>query len=128
MINTKFELYKVKREIKRSGTQYTFNHPTKNKYGELDKDNTQPIGEISGIYHERSSNMYISITTQDAAQVRSKKEHMILCTWEDVTKLQLEVGDITIINNKCFNVTGVSNIQEWNLVAEINLEVVDNGS
>lgn len=52
---------------------------------------------------------------------------MILCLYKDTASLVLSVGDIVKINAKTFKVTGVTNIQEWNLISDISLEVVDNG-
>ena len=65
--------------------------------------------------------------TGDTTQVRSKKVPMILCMYEDTARLVLQVGDIVKINSKTFKVTGVTDIQEWNLISDISLEVIDNG-
>ena len=123
MINTQFEAYKIKRELKRSGIDYEFKRSGVNDFGE-------PVGEpvavgtIRGLYHEQNSN--VQITTGDTTQVRTKKIPMILCLYEDAASLVLHVGDELKINNKTFKVTGVVNIQEWNIIADISLEVVDN--
>ena len=124
MINTQFEAYKIKRELKRSGIDYEFKRPGVNDFGE-------PVGElivvgtIRGLYHEQNSS--IQITTGDTTQVRTKKIPMILCLYEDTARLALAVGDTVTINAKTFKVTGVVNIQEWNLISDISLEVVDSG-
>ena len=124
MINTRFEAYKIKRELKRSGIDYEFKRHGVNDFGE-------PVGEpvvvgtIRGLYHEQNSS--VKITTGDTTQVRTKKIPMILCLYEDTASLVLNVGDIVKINAKTFNVTGVTDIQEWNLISDISLEVVDNG-
>lgn len=122
MINTQFEAYKIKRELKRSGIDYEFKRFGMNDFGE-------PVGEpiavgtIRGLYHEQNSN--VQITTGDTTQVRTKKIPMILCLYEDAASLVLQVGDELKINNKTLKVTGVVNIQEWNIIADISLEVVD---
>ena len=124
MINTQFEAYKIKRELKRSGIDYEFKRLGVNDFGE-------PVGEpivigtIRGLYHEQNSS--IQITTGDTTQVRTKKIPMILCLYEDTARLALAVGDTVTINAKTFKVTGVVNIQEWNLISDISLEVVDSG-
>lgn len=124
MINTQFEVYKIKRELKRSGIDYEFKRPGVNDFGE-------PVGEpvvvgtIRGLYHEQNSS--IQVKTGDTTQVRTKKIPMILCLYEDTARLALAVGDIVTINAKTFKVTGVVNIQEWNLISDISLEVVDSG-
>lgn len=124
MINTKFEAYKIKRELKRSGIDYEFKRFIKNDFGEP-SDEPDVVGTLKGIYHEQNSN--IQITTGDTTQVRTKKVPMILCLYEDTASLVLQVGDIVIINSRTFKVTGVVNIQEWNLISDISLEVVDDG-
>ena len=126
MVNTTFEAYKIKRELKRSGIDYEFKRPEKNAFGEPIKD-AQPkaVGTLKGLYHEQSSN--VEITTGDTTQVRTKKIPMILCLYEDVASLCLSVGDTIQFNGKTFVLTGVVNVQEWNIIADISLEVVDNG-
>ena len=123
MINTQFEAYKIKRELKRSGIDYEFKRSGVNDFGEPVSEPTV-VGTIRGLYHEQNSN--IQITTGDTTQVRTKKIPMILCLYEDAASLVLQVGDELKINNKTLKVTGVVNIQEWNIIADISLEVVDN--
>ncbi len=124
MINTRFEAYKIKRELKRSGIDYEFKRLVVNDFGE-------PVGEpivigtIRGLYHEQNGS--IQITTGDTTQVRTKKIPMILCLYEDTALLALQAGDTVTINAKTFKVTGVVNIQEWNIISDISLEVVDSG-
>ena len=124
MINTRFEAYKIKRELKRSGIDYEFKRKKKNDFGEPVGD-PEVFGSLKGIYHEQNSN--IQVTTGDTTQVRTKKIPMILCLYEDIARLALVVGDTVTINAKTFKVTGVVNIQEWNLISDISLEVVDSG-
>lgn len=124
MINTRFEAYKIKRELKRSGIDYEFKRKKTNDFGEPTGD-SEVFGSLKGIYHEQNSN--IQVTTGDTTQVRTKKIPMILCLYEDTARLALVVGDTVTINAKTFKVTGVVNIQEWNLISDISLEVVDSG-
>ena len=124
MMNTRFEAYKIKRELKRSGIEYEFKRFKKNGFGEL-TDEFEGIGKLRGLYHEQSGG--VQITTTDNAQIRTKKTSMILCLYEDTILLDLQVGDFTKINNRTFKVTGVINVQEWNIVSDISLEVVDSG-
>lgn len=123
MINTQFEAYKIKRELKRSGTNYEFKRAGLNDFGEPN-NGLVTVGTIKGLYHEQNSN--IQITTGDTTQVRTKKIPMILCLYDDAASLALQVGDQLEINSKTLKVTGVVNVQEWNIVADISLEVVDN--
>ena len=125
MINKNFEVYKVKRELKRSGIEYELKRPELNEFKEP-TGVLVSVGKFLGLYHEQ--NGYVKITTKDAAQTRSKKVPMILCLYEDIASFLIEVGDIVIINKKTFKVTGVINIQEWNLIMDISLEAIDNGN
>lgn len=125
MVNTKFEAYKLKRELKRSGINYEVKRLGKNEFGEP-TDDIDTVGIVKGLYHEQNSN--IQVTTGDTTQVRTKKIPMILCLHDDVTVLELAVGDFIIINEKIFKVTGVVNILEWNIISDISLEVFDDGS
>lgn len=123
MINTQFEAYKIKRELKRSGIDYEFKRSGVNDFSEPVGEPTV-VGTIRGLYHEQNSS--VQVTTGDTTQVRTKKIPMILCLYEDAASLVLQVGDELKINSKTLKVTGVVNIQEWNIIADISLEVVDN--
>lgn len=125
MINTRFEAYKLKRELKRSGIDYEFKRKGMNEFGEP-TDELVPIGVIRGLYHEQNSN--IEITTGDTTRVRTKKIPMILCLFDDATSLALKIDDFLFINKKKFKVTGIVNIQEWSIISDISLEVVDDGT
>ena len=124
MVNTRFEAYKIKRELKRSGTEYEFKRYSENDFKET-SDKPILIGKIVGLYHEQSSG--VSLTSNEATQVRTKKIPMILCLYEDVILLDLKVGDFVELNTRIFKVVGIINIQEWNIVSDISLEVVDSG-
>lgn len=122
MLNTKFEAYKIRRELKKVGIKYKFYRPELNQFKEP-TDNEIFVCELNGLYHEQNSN--VSITTGDTTQTRTKKIPMILCLYDDAKTLK--VNDKIKINLKTFKVTGVVNIQEWNIIADISLEVIDDG-
>ena len=124
MINKKFEAYKIKRELKRSGIDYEFKRAKKNKFGEPEGEPIV-VGKLKGLYHEQNGT--VQIATGDTTQTRTKKVPMILCLYEDTASLVLQVGDVVNFNSKTFKVIGVTNIQEWNIISDISLEVVDNG-
>lgn len=125
MINKKFEAYKIKREIKRSGNEYEIYRHAKNEFGEPVSDE-QYVGKISAIYHEENSN--IQITTGDTTQVRTKKIPMLLCLYDEFAETRFEVGDFVLINGKKFKITGIVNIQEWSIIGDVSLEVFDDGN
>ena len=124
MINTKFEVYKIQRELNRSGIVVDFLRQETNKFKEPIGE-PKKIGSILCIYHEQ--NGCIKISTGDTTQVRTKKVPMLLCLHSDVSQVNVQVGAQVKLNGKTFNVTGVITIQEWHLVADISLEVVDVG-
>lgn len=124
MVNKDFEAYKLKRELKRSGIDYKFRRKGTNEFGEP-SDELTLLGVIRGLYHEENSN--IQITAGDTTRVRTKKIPMILCLYEDIASLGLRVDDQLVINGKTFKVTGIVNVQEWNLIGDISLEVFDDG-
>ena len=128
MVNTKFEAYKLKRELKRIGKDYEFKREKLNKFKEP-TDNPSVVGVIRGIYHESSRNPRgnIEINTVETTQYRTRRTPMILCLYEDAEALGLHVGDKVTINSRVMKVTGVVNVQEWDIIADISLEVVDYG-
>lgn len=123
-MTTKFEAAKLKKELKTSGINYEFKRLKVNDFGEPISDG-EVVTTIKGLYHEQNSN--VQITTGETTQIRTKKIPMILCLYDDAALVALKVGDVVKINSKTFKVTGVVNIQEWNIIADISLEVVDDG-
>ena len=123
-MTTKFEAAKLKKELKTSGIDYKFKRLKVNDFSEPIGDGEE-ITTVIGLYHEQNSN--VQITTGDTTQVRTKKVPMILCLYDDAALVALKVGDVVKINSKTFKMTGVVNIQEWSIIADISLEVVDDG-
>ena len=128
-MNTRFEAHKLERELLRSGKVFEFYVQQVNEFGEPAEG---VVGvTILGIYHE--VNAYIGIDMKNTTRVREtvgkyKKQPRILCLWSSITGSGIKIGDYTMINGKKFKVTGVTNIQEWSIIADISLEVVDDGS
>lgn len=133
MINTKFEAYKLKRELKRSGKTYKIGRYDVNEFGEPIKgsiNSTSCVGKFKGLYHEQ--NGYMQMSTTDTTQIISKKIPMIMCLYEDVNNLKLKVDDVIMIGEQDENIdftehriTGVTNIQNWGIIADISLEPVE---
>lgn len=130
MINTKFEEYKLRRELKRSGKIYKIERYGVNEYGEPIKNATIKVGEFKGLYHEQ--NGYMQMSTTDTTQVIYKKIPMIMCLYEDIDNLNLKVDDFIQIGESGGNidfseyrVTGVTNIQNWGIIADISLEPIE---
>lgn len=133
MINTKFEAYKLKRELKRSGKTYKIGRYDVNEFGEPVKgfvNSVSCVGKFKGLYHEQ--NGYIQKSMMDTTQVISKKIPMIMCLYEDINNLNLKVDDFIQIGESGGNidfseyrVTGITNIQNWGIIADISLESVE---
>lgn len=128
MVNTTFEAYKLKRELKRSGVKYEVKRAKLNDFKEP-TDELDIVGEFIGLYHEQ--NEYVKLETggsqENTTRFRNKKMPMILCLYDDVAPLKLQAGDQITINSYVFEVIKVTNVQEWNIIADISLEVVDDG-
>lgn len=124
MINTKFELYKLQRELKRSGKRFEFFRNEKNKFGEP-VDEPVSVGRLVGIYHEQNSNVQIS--GGNTVRTRTEKLPMILCEYSKAKKLGIRPDDFIVINDKKMIVSGIVDVQEWKIVADISFEVVDEG-
>lgn len=130
MINTRFELYKLRRELKRNGKDYTFRRRKLNKFNE-------PTGELEDVftirclYHEVSS--FKTTSTGDSSTTVTEKQPMLLCAVEDVKGSGLEMGDFIEVDDsvyddkKVLRFVGVVDIQNYGIIADISLEVVDDG-
>lgn len=128
MLNTKFEAYKISRELKRSGTEFIFRRPKLNEFNEPTKE-SKVICVVTGLYHEQ--NFHVSATTgntqNNTTQVRTKKMPMILCLYEDIEPFKLQVGDQVEVGSHTYRVIDIANIQEWGIIADISLEVINVG-
>lgn len=134
MINTKFEAYKLKRELKRSGETFKIFRYSSNEYGEPIKgsiNSSRCVGKLRGLYHEQ--NGYIQKSTMDTTQATSKKIPMIMCLFEDADKLDLKIDDFIKIGDSDKNIdfseyriVGITNIQNWGIVSDISLEPIEN--
>ena len=124
----KFELNKIKSQIKRHGFDCTFKRFGKNNFGESD-DTQIPIYDdvlditFGCIFHEASASAkYIKESVTEAAVYRSKKIPMLMCDFTET--VHLKPGDIATVNNKEYKVTGIKDIGEWGIIADISLEVI----
>lgn len=137
MVNNRFVLYQVKREIKRNGTEMTFMRGVKNEYGEPG----EPIVlcTYKGMYHEHAAHMldtYRLLTGDTNALRRTEKTPQLIVPYEDFYFKKSEqpeeydsvrVGDYVMFNGRMLKVTGILNVQEWNLLMDISFEEVDEG-
>lgn len=105
------------------GKDYTFYRKQKDMFG-VESEDATVVTTILGLYHEENGR--VSITTGDTTQIRTKKLPRILCKYDDEVK-KLRVGD-KVSDSKDMLVTGITDIQDWGLIADISLEVFDNGN
>ena len=134
-MNTQFEANKIRQQLNRSGKEYQFFRPERNEFGEPIPPNSlllSPYSSLKALYHEETG--FIRVETNDTTQIRRigrgnvRKQPMLLCLWESVVEADLKFGDYTMINGKKYTVSAVTNVQEWNIIADISLEVEDDGN
>lgn len=119
----KMELHKVLREIKIHGTMYTFYRDKVDQYGESTKEEPEKVIDIDGLFHV--SKGYITQNIQDGTKTHIKGQPMIMVAYEDVEEIQN--GDFCVINGNTYKVVEKNNIQEYNIVSDVSLEMVING-
>lgn len=139
MVNRKFELYKIKREIKRNGIPFIYWRFPLNQFGEIDKEQGPVyLCTIKGMYHEFTAHMtdtFVILTSTEVATSRTKKTPQSLCEYDDVVFVNekgeddsIKIGDYVYYNNRVMRVTGLQNIMEWNIVVDVSFEEVDDGT
>lgn len=119
----KMELHKVLREIKIHGTTYTFYRDKVDQYGEPTKEEPEKVIDVDGLFHV--SKGYITQNIQDGTKTHTKGQPMIMVVYEDVEEIQN--GDFCVINGNTYKVVEKNNIQEYNIVSDVSLEMVING-
>lgn len=115
-----FELHKVLREIKIHGEQYIIYRDKLDKYGETIKGEKEQIAEVTGLFHTVKG--YATKSVKDGTMTHSKGYPRLLVAYMDVENI--ENGDYTIINEKKYIVVDKNDIQNYNIVSDISLEVV----
>lgn len=125
-VNTQFEGYKIEREIRKNGVYNIFYRPTLNEFGEPQTDTLMTVGGLKSLYHEQSG--YIQVAVANEVQYRTKKQPMLMSLLSDVKALGLQMGDFTIIDNKKYTVIAIANLYNWDILADISLEVSENGT
>lgn len=108
---------KIKRLLNSNGIEYTFVHMKNDEYNQpIEKENIS----VLGVYHE--SNSFITVSSSDAASVQRKKSPMILALMSDEVK-KLSQGDEVTINDTLYRVSGILDIQNYCVAADISLEM-----
>jgi len=114
-----FLLHHLQVQLNMRGIEYVFSRQALDKFGQpIEGDDDENV--IVGIYHE--SNSYIQTTGGNATVIRTRKSPMILCLFTDGDKIKQ--GDRIVINEKTYKVSGVLDIQNYHIAADISLEEV----
>ncbi len=116
------ELHKVKREIQIHGDKYTVYKQKTDRYGETTSD-IEEIQKVSGLFHITKG--YTAQTISDGTKIKAKAQPMLMVCMEDSE--QIENGMFVIINNNRYNIVDKNNIQEYNMVVDLSLELVQDG-
>lgn len=119
----RMELHKVLREIQIYGTEYTFFRKKVDKYGEPTKEEPEQVGKVQGLFHV--SKGYITQSIQDGTRTHSKGQPMLMVAYENMGEIQID--DFFITNGNKYKVVEKNNVQEYNIVTDISLELVLDG-
>lgn len=109
----------VEREIVRNGSTYTVKRNKVDKYGEPTQE-VEEVTTLRGLFH--ISKGFITKNTSDGNQTKTKGQPMFLALWEECKTIQN--GDFVVINGNTYKITDKNNIEEYNIIADISLEVV----
>ncbi len=118
----KTELHKVSQEIKVHGNIYNVYRKELDKYKEPTGKEIQ-VAQIKGLYHITKG--YVTETAQDGTRTHLKGQPMLLCKHEETKDIQ--TGDYIRINQNVYKVIDKNNIQEYNIVTDISMELMLDG-
>ena len=109
----------VEREITKNGSTFTVKRNKVDKYGEPTQE-VEEVTTLRGLFH--ISKGFIIKNTSDGSQTKTEGQPMILALWEECETIQN--GDFVVINGNTYKITDKNNIEEYNIIADISLEVV----
>lgn len=109
----------VEREITKNGSTYTVKRSKVDKYEEPTQE-VEEVTTLRGLFH--ISKGFITKNTSDGSQTKTKGQPMILALWEECETIRN--GDFVVINGNTYKITDKNNIEEYNIIADISLEVV----
>ena len=113
-----FERQKLLRFIKTNGKEYTFTKAGVDRFGEP-SDIAKTVC-LPGVYHE--TEVYVSVSADTAAAVKTKPQSMIMCLMEDAANL--EDGMTVTISGKLYTVKDRRDVNNFGVACDISLEVV----
>lgn len=118
----KMELHKVSQEIRVHGNDYNVYRKELDKYKEPTGKEMQ-VAQIKGLYHVTKG--YVTETAQDGTRTHLKGQPMLLCKHEETKDIQ--TGDYIRINQNVYKIIDKNNIQEYNIITDISMELMLNG-
>lgn len=117
-----FPLHVVKQNIKQHGATYTFQRYKKDERGQETTELTTVCG-LNALFH--ISKGYVTKSTGDYGVTRSKGQPMLLCITENSE--DIELLDVVTVGKNMYRVTEVNDLNNEGIIADISLELVDDG-
>ena len=110
-VNNKFEVYKVKREIKRSGKEFDFFREEENDFKEKVIGSNTKVFTVKGLYYEHNAHIldsYLLMIATENGEYRTKRFPQIMCITEDVMykdnegieRCHINVGDFCYFSGR----------------------------
>lgn len=116
--------HRVVREIERTGSNYTFKRNNKNEFGE-ETEEKQEVCSVKALYHATKG--YATRMIGESSIVITKGMPMLLCVKDEMSD-KIMKGDIVEVNGCKHVVSDKNNVNEYNILYDISLEVVLNGN
>lgn len=113
-----FERNKISRLIRVQGIKYVFERP---KLSEFKEPTGETITiELRGVFHQTTN--HITVVGTESSSIKSKQSPAILALYDEAKGLKQD--DIVVINGTKYLVTGLLDIENWNIAIDISLEAI----
>lgn len=122
-MNKCIELYKVQREIKMHGSDFTVKRNKIDEYKEPTGEQ-ETIATFRGLFHITKTFQTRNIS--DETVTRTKGQPMVLVDYSDVGEICN--GDVIECNGLEYTVADVNNVEQMNIIADISMELIMNGN
>lgn len=122
-MNKCIELYKVQREIKMHGSDFTVKRNKIDEYKEPTGEK-ETITTFRGLFHITKTFQTRNIS--DGTVTRTKGQPMVLADYSDVG--EISNGDIIEYNGLEYTVADVNNVEQMNVIADISMELIIDGN
>lgn len=122
-MNKCIELYKVQREIKMHGSDFTVKRNKIDEYKEPTGEK-ETITTFRGLFHITKTFQTRNIS--DGTVTRTKGQPMVLVDYSDVGETRN--GDIIEYNGLEYTVADVNNVEQMNIIADISMELIIDGN